>query len=151
MILYLLNQCALKSLCYFRWGVWTNFIIQKNAQIQNYLFLAARIPPVECTQDEGSPSFYPGETPRIAYKYTHKRQARKPYRAVEARAIAAPRCTVVSGQIDLKTGGAGGRPRLGSCKYLKSRAIHVLSSIYAIFRRAVRREGRQLFFRLRVE
>ncbi len=39
-------------------------------------------------------------------KYTLKRQAHKPYKAVETRIVAVPRCTVVSGQIDLNTGGA---------------------------------------------
>jgi hypothetical protein len=59
-------------------------------------------------------------------KYTLKWQARKPYKAVETRCpelvewriVAVPRCTVVSGQIDLDTGGDGGDPD-EKAKYLK--------------------------------
>jgi hypothetical protein len=44
--------------------------------------------------------------PRLScYQYTRNWQARKPYKAVETREVAVPRCTVVSGQIDLHTGG----------------------------------------------
>ena len=42
-------------------------------------------------------------------KYTSKRQINKPYKAMEARKVAVPRCTVVAGQIDLYTGGEGGK------------------------------------------
>ena len=42
-------------------------------------------------------------------KYTPKWQVNKPYKAMETRRVAVPRCTVVAGQIDLYTGGEGAK------------------------------------------
>jgi hypothetical protein len=71
-----------------------------------------------------------------------------PYSAMEVTLMWSPAENSGMRLNDLLTGGEGGRPRLGSCKYLKSRAIHVLST-KCFFRRAVNFVTQQLFFRLR--
>jgi len=53
--------------------------------------------------------FHAKNRPVVAQQYTRKRQTNKPYIAVEARKVAAPRCTMVAGPIDLSTGGKGGK------------------------------------------
>jgi hypothetical protein len=69
------------------------------------LFLRSRrLPPIRCTQEDREQSFNTRET-GAQEKYTPNRQAHKPYTAMETRKSAVPRCTVVSGQIDLNTGG----------------------------------------------
>jgi len=47
--------------------------------------------------------------PSSLQKYTRKWQVNKPYKAMETRRVAVPRCTVVAGQIDLYTGGKGAK------------------------------------------
>jgi len=42
-------------------------------------------------------------------KYTAKWQVDRPYKAMETRPVAVPRCTLVAGQIDLHTGGEGAK------------------------------------------
>jgi hypothetical protein len=59
---------------------------------------------VRCTQEDRERSFNTRET-GAQEKYTPNWQAHKPYTAMETRKSAVPRCTVVSGQIDLNTGG----------------------------------------------
>jgi hypothetical protein len=63
-----------------------------------------RVPAVRWTQEDRERSFNTKET-GAQEKYTPNWQAHKPYTAMETRKSAVPRCTVVSGQIDLDTGG----------------------------------------------
>jgi hypothetical protein len=37
------------------------------------------------------------------------RQVERPYKALETRVVAVPSCTVVAGQIDVSSGGEGGK------------------------------------------
>jgi len=79
-------------------------------QICNYIYS-----PQEETQpsaepsNDGGQSFFTRETAQRLQKYTRKWQVNKPYKAMETRRVAVPRCTVVAGQIDLYTGGKGAK------------------------------------------
>jgi hypothetical protein len=58
-------------------------------------------------------------------KYTPKGQNNKPYKAVEAHKVAAPRCTVVAGQIDLYTGGKGARTPMRKLIPISDRVLSI--------------------------
>ena len=70
------------------------------------LGIAPESPASGAPRKSGGSFFTPETVPRYA-KYTPKRQDDKPYKAVDG-AKAPPRCTVVTGPIDLYTGGEGG-------------------------------------------
>ena len=60
-------------------------------------------------QDGGHPFSRKKPSSAIAMaKYTPNWQVWRPYKAMETRKVAVPRCTVVAGQIDVSTGGEGG-------------------------------------------
>ena len=59
-------------------------------------------------------------------KYTSKRQDNKPYKAMETREVAVPRCTVVAGQIDLYTGGEVGKDPDEKANSLSDRVLSII-------------------------
>jgi hypothetical protein len=78
---------------------------QENAKARKMLENAAESHTSGAPRKSGA--HFSRQKPSSCAKYTPKRQVNKPYKAVEARIDAAPRCTVVAGQIDLYTGGEG--------------------------------------------
>jgi hypothetical protein len=86
----------------------------ENVEMQRKLFLAQRLPPVECTSVGWGHPISPKKQ-ECGESILPKWQTNKPY-VSSGEAQGLPWCTVVAGHDDLSTGGGAGtrQPRLGS-------------------------------------